>query len=52
MIYSHLGIASGSLSGQLKLEVDYHKSCPELFTDIALCFIELYGGFRVLFQKI
>jgi hypothetical protein len=48
MIYAHLGIASDSLSGQLCLKVDYHKSCAELFTDIALYFIEHYGDYRVL----
>jgi hypothetical protein len=47
MIYAHLGIAVDSLVGQPALKVDYSKSYQELFTDIAVYFIEHYGDYRI-----
>ncbi|PMD20336.1 HET-domain-containing protein [Hyaloscypha hepaticicola] len=48
MIYAHLGIAVDSLVGQPAIKVDYSKSYQELFTDIAVYFIEHYGDYRIL----
>ena len=48
MIYGHLGIASDALSGQLGLQVDYGKSCSDLYADIAMYFIKRDGDYRIL----
>jgi hypothetical protein len=43
MIYGHFGIASNTLSRQLGLQVDYNKSCSDLYADIAQYFIKRDG---------
>jgi hypothetical protein len=48
MIYGHFGIASDALSEQLGLQVDYNKSCSDLYADIAQYFIKRDGDYRML----
>jgi hypothetical protein len=48
MIYAHLGVASGSISGNLGFKVDYTKSCPELFIDVTRYFLERHRDYRIL----
>lgn len=48
MIYGHLGIASDALTGQLRIQVDYGRTCSELYADIAQYFIKRYGDYRIL----
>jgi hypothetical protein len=48
MIYAHLGVVSDSLFGHLELEVDYSKSCSELFIDVTRYFLKRYKDYRIL----